>query len=69
MILKYLFISLLFATAKVEHEHLQNQIFEPQIFPRGGDNSLIINTMKNLFLPIFQLADNQRVTTPISERF
>ena len=47
MILKCLFVSLLFATAKVEYEHLQNQIFEPQIFPRGGDNSLIINTMKN----------------------
>ena len=47
MILKCLFVSLLFATAKVEYEYLQNQIFESQIFPRGGDNSLIINTMKN----------------------
>ena len=44
---KCLFISLLFATAKVEYEDLQNQIFRVQTFPRGGDNSLIINTMKN----------------------
>ena len=40
-------VLLLFATAKVECKHLQNQIFEAQIFQRGGDNSLIINTMKN----------------------
>ena len=36
-----------FASAKVEYEHLQNQIFRAQTFPRGGVNSLIINTMKN----------------------
>ena len=42
-----LFVSLLFATAKVEYEDLQNQIFRVQTFPQGGGNSLIINTMKN----------------------
>lgn len=47
MILKCLFVSLLFATAKVEYEHLQNQIFRAQTFPQGCSNSLIINTMKN----------------------
>lgn len=47
MILKYLFVSLLFTTAKVEYEHLQNQIFRAQTFPKGRDNTLIINTMKN----------------------
>ncbi len=47
MILKYLFVSLLFTTAKVEYEHLQNQIFRAQTFPQGGGNSLIINAMKN----------------------
>ena len=47
MILKCLFVSLLFATAKVEYNRFQNQIFQAQTFPRGGDNSLIINTMKN----------------------
>ena len=47
MILKCLFVSLLFATAKVEYEYLQNQIFRAQTFPQGGGNSLIINTMKN----------------------
>ena len=64
-----LFVSLLFATAKVEYEHLPNQIFRVQTFPQGGGNSLIINTMKNQILPIFQLADNQQVTKPISEQF
>ena len=57
-----------FASAKVKYEHLQNQIFRAQTFPRGGVNSLIINTMKNWFLPIFQPTDNQRVTKPISEQ-
>lgn len=47
MILKCLLVSLLFATAKVEYEHLQNQIFRTQTFPQGGGNTLIINTMKN----------------------
>ena len=42
-----LFVSLLFATAKVGRKLIQNQIFRAQTFPRGGDNSLIINTMKN----------------------
>ena len=64
-----LFVSLLLATAKVEYELLQNQIFRAQTFPRGGDNSLIINTMKNLILPIFQPTDNQRVRRPILEQF
>ena len=47
MILKCLFVSLLFATAKVEYEHLQNQIFRAKTFPQGGGNSLIISIMKN----------------------
>ena len=36
MILKCLFVSLPFATAKVEYEHLQTQIFLAQTFPQGG---------------------------------
>ena len=56
-----------FASAKVEYNRFQNQIFRVQTFPMGGGNSLIINTMKNWFLPIFQPADYQRVTKPILE--
>ena len=48
-------------------QNTQNQIFEPRIFPRGGDNLLIINTMKNLFLQIFHLADYQLVTRMIKQ--
>lgn len=47
MVLKCLFVSLLFATAKVEYKHIQNQIFRAQTFPQGWGNSLIISTMKN----------------------
>lgn len=55
---------MLFATAKLEQKQAQNQIFEVQIFPQGGGgNSLIISTMKNLFLLIFHLADYQAVTS------
>ena len=51
-----------FVNAKVRQKFAPNQIFEPRIFPRGGDNILIFNMLKNLFLLIFHSADNQRVT-------
>ena len=54
-----------FATAKVDTKKTKYQIFESPIFPRGGDNYLIINTMKNQFLPIFQPSDYQGVTKPL----
>ena len=41
--------------------------FSGSNFSAGGGNSLIINTMKNLILPIFQPIDYQQVTKPISE--